>query len=81
MKLNLTTLKQRRIELTLRFAQNCLKSEKIKKNLFSRNKTNDIKSRHTEKYKIPFVNTNRAKNSGLTEMRRQLNEHHKTVDT
>ena len=35
MKLNLITLKQRRIELTLRFALNCLKSE-IFKNLFSR---------------------------------------------
>ena len=78
-KLNLTTLKQRRQDLTLRFAQNCLKSEKFK-TLFPENDTHQIKTRHNEKFKIPFLNTNRAKNSGLTEMKRQLNEHHETVN-
>ena len=78
-KLNLTTLKQRRQDLTLRFAQHCLKSEKFK-TLFPENDTHHINTRHKKKFKIPFPNTNRAQNSGVTKMKRQLNEHYKNVD-
>ena len=76
LKLNIPTLEERRKELSLKFAKDCLKNVKFQ-NLFPKNSTKEITTRHTEQFKVPLCHTNRMKNSGLTEMKYQLNEHNK----
>ena len=74
LKLNIPTLDERRKELSLKFAKDCLKNEKFQ-NLFPKNCDREITTRHTEQYKVPFCHTNRMQNFALTEMKYQLNEH------
>ena len=66
MKLNLQSLQERRKDLTLKFAQDCLKNTRFKR-LFPEN-TQNIETRSREKYKVPFYNTERMKQSAITQM-------------
>ena len=79
--LNLQTLEDRRIELSLKFAKKCLTNCKFK-DLFPENKTHWYQTRHKEKYTVPFCNTERIKQSGIMNMIHQLNsDHDKTRNT
>ena len=66
------SLSDRRLKLTLKFAQKCTKDEKTV-HMFP---LNDIKTtRMQEKYKVPHTYTERLKNSAIPQMARQLNKH------
>lgn len=67
---NITTLRERRIKLTDKFAFKCLQSERFKK-WFPLNET--ARGRQAEKYKEFFAKCDRLKNSPLYYMRRRLN--------
>ena len=71
MKLNLQSLEQRREELCLNFAKNCIKNEKLT-DLFPENeKQYDL--RNTEKYKVLHANTERLRKSSVIHMQNLLN--------
>ena len=73
-QLNLETLEERRQSLTLKFAKDCIKNEKFKY-MFPENKYPDkLTTRYQEKYKVPFANTVRMKNSSIVHMINQLNQ-------
>ena len=75
--LKLDTLERRREKLCLRFAQNCLKTEKVK-NLFPLNNSkHKMNLRNKRKYKTNKQNTKRYKNSALPYMRKLLNNEHR----
>ena len=79
--LNLQTLTERRNELSLKFAKNSTKHEKMK-HIFPENKTHVIKTRQHEKYKVNHANTNRMKHSSVISMQHMLNQDHmKNEDT
>ena len=62
-KLNIETLDQRRERLCLRFAQNCLKNEKVS-NLFPKKKNmHQMRKRKTKKFKVNKTNTKRYQRS------------------
>ena len=65
--LNLQNLSDRRDMLSLSFAKNCLKYDKIK-DMFPVD--ND---RNVDKYKVHFASTGRLLNSAIPQMQRQLN--------
>ena len=69
LKLNFSTLEERRKEV-------CLKNKKFE-NLFPKNITRKLTTGNNTQFKVTFGNTNRMQNSGLTEMKYQLNEHNK----
>ena len=72
--LKLDTLEKRRELLCLRFAKNCIKTEKVK-NLFPLNISKHVmKMRKQKKYKTNKQNTNRLKKSALPYMRKLLND-------
>jgi hypothetical protein len=72
--LKLDTLEKRRELLCLRFAKNCIKTEKVK-NLFPLNiSKHAMKKRKQKKYKTNKQNTNRLKKSALPYMRKLLND-------
>ena len=73
--LNLKTLSERRNELSLSFAKQSTKHEKMKY-LFPENKTNEMNTRQHEKYKVNHANTNRMKNSAVITMQNMLNKDH-----
>ena len=65
------TLSERRNEISLKFAKNCLKNEKVK-NFFPIN--NKIKrTRHSENFKVNFASTKRYGNSTIPALQRLLN--------
>ena len=69
--LNMKTLSQRRDQMSLKFAKNCLKNEKVK-NFFPIN--NIIKrTRNPEKFKVNFARTKRYENSTIPTLQRMLN--------
>ena len=73
--LRLKSLKDRREDLCLRFAKNCLKIEKFKK-LFPLNKREHCMSvRNSEKFLIEKYGSVRYRDSALPFMKRLLNKH------
>ena len=71
--LQLDTLKKRRDILSLRFAKNCLKNEKMKQ-LFPIKKSNhDMKIRNIRKFQTKRINTKRYEKSALPFMTKMLN--------
>ena len=72
--LKLDTHEKRRELLCLRFAKDCIKTEKVK-NLFPLNiSKHAMKKRKQKKYKTNKQNTNRLKKSALPYMRKLLND-------
>ena len=55
LQLNLQTLEQRRQDLSLKFANDCLKNDKLK-SLFKEN-PNHSNTRHSEKFDVPLCHT------------------------
>ena len=76
-ELNLPTLKERREILCARFATKYLLNKKSN-NMFKLNtSTNNMKLRHTKKFKETNTKTNRLYNSAIPYMERMLNSQHK----
>ena len=73
-QLNLQTLEQRRQDLSLKFANDCTKQDKFK-SLFPENIDHRI-TRHSEKFQVPFSNTDRMRKSSIVNMKNQLNIEH-----
>ena len=71
--LNLDTLDQRREKLCLKFAKQCLKTEKVKKFFPLENTKHGMKTRKKRKFKISKQNTKRYQNSAIPFMRKLLN--------
>ena len=73
LKVDLDKLSERRENLCLKFAKNCLKSEKTK-DLFKMNeKTHNMEVRNTEIFQVNHANTGRLKDSPIPYMQRLLN--------
>ena len=71
LKLNLQSLEQRRKELCLNFAKNCIKYEKLT-DLFPKNENlHDL--RNPEKYNVLHANTERLRESSVIYMQNLLN--------
>ena len=76
-KLGLETLSNRREYLCLSFAQKCVKNKRTE-HMFPKNtKQHEMKTRHEEKYRVSFANTNRMKNSPIIYMQKLLNANEK----
>ena len=71
MKLNLQSLEERREELCLKFAKNCIKNNKLT-DLFPENE-NQHCLRNPEKYNVLHAYTERLKNSSIIYMQNLLN--------
>ena len=71
--LNMKTLDQRRLDLSLKFAKSCLKNEKVK-NFFPLNLKNVKNTRNHESFKVNFANRKRYKNSTIPSMQTMLND-------
>ena len=78
LKLNLQTLEERRKKLSLKFAKKCLSNDKFR-DLFPKNETIGVETRHKEKYKVPFCHTERMRQSALITMKHQLNAEHRNI--
>ena len=72
--LELQTLKERREELCLKFAQKCLSNPKMKVLFPPNNRTHDMKPRSLEHFQILFANTERLKRSPIIYMQTLLNK-------
>jgi hypothetical protein len=70
--MSMDTLKKRREDLCLKFAQKCTEHEKFK-NMFPKNKIKR-NSRRGEKYKVTHARTERFKKSAIIYMQNMLNE-------
>ena len=76
LKVNLHTLEERRETLSLKFAKDCIKYNKLK-DLFPENsKDHCMQTRHQEKYKVLHANTDRLKTSSIIQMQNLLNKEH-----
>ena len=71
-KLGIQKLSNRRNELCLKFAKNCLENEKTK-HMFPQNK-NKTGRKVKEKFKVQFARTERLKQSSIPFMQRLLNQ-------
>ena len=71
-KIGLQTLDERREEICLNFARKCVKNEQFKQ-MFPLNKQTNMKTRHKEKYKVQFANTDRLQKSPIIYMQKLLN--------
>ena len=69
--LNMKTLSKRRKEMSLKFAKNCLKIEKVK-SFFPINNLKKI-TRNPEKFKVNFAKTKRYGSSTIPTLQRLLN--------
>ena len=69
--LNLDTLDERRRKMFLKFAQNCLKNEKVK-SMFSKHK---MELRKTNKFEINKQRTRRYQKSAIPYMQELLNNY------
>ena len=69
--LNLDTLDERRRKMCLKFAQNCLKKEKVK-SMFSKHK---MELRKTNKFEINKLRTRRYQKSAIPYMQELLNNY------
>ena len=75
--LNLQTLEQRRNELSLNFAKNCIKND-VSSNLFPINNTDHpMKTRYHKMFKVLKANTDRLQKSSVIQMQHLLNSDHK----
>ena len=73
-KLGLVTLEERREQMCLKFAKQCLKLDKMKQ-FFPRNKNGHVMSiRSSEFFKVPKCQTERFKRSAIPSMIRLLKE-------
>ena len=73
-KLKIETLDQRREQLCLKFAQNCLKNEKVR-NFFPKKKNiHQMKKRKGQQFVINKTNTKRYKRSAIPYMQNLLND-------
>ena len=72
LKLSLESLQERREELSLRFAKNCIKNPKFE-NLFPTNSI-EQRTRNHEQFHIPHCNTERMRQSSIVQMAHQLNK-------
>ena len=70
------TLKQRRLDLSLKFAKNCLKTDKVRK-FFPLNKNNIKNTRNHEMFKVNFAHRKRYQNSTIPSMQVILNNDEK----
>ena len=66
------SLQNRREYLSLKFAKNCLKNEKIK-NFFPINQNNIKRTRNHELFKVNFANRKRYASSVIPTLQRKLN--------
>ena len=74
-KLGLATLEERREQMCLKFAKQCLRLDKMK-GLFPKNQSDHaMKKRNTEFYKVVKANTERFKKSSIPAMIRLLNDY------
>ena len=69
--LNMKTLSKRRKDMSLKFAKNCLKNDKVK-SFFPINELKRI-TRNPEKFKVNFAKTKRYGNSTIPTLQRLLN--------
>ena len=72
-KINLESLKKRREEICINFAEKCLKNEKTKKMFPLRKKEHPMEKKHEEEYIVHHANTERFKKSSILYMQRLLN--------
>ena len=73
-ELNLPTLKERRNDLSLKFANKCLKQEKTK-HIFQRNsKIHKMTLRKKDTFKVKNARTERLRKSSILHMTRQINK-------
>ena len=70
---NLELLRDRRQELSLKFAIKCLKSTRTNEMFPKREKEHLMQNRNSEKYEVQSAKTNRLKNSAIPYMQRLLN--------
>ena len=74
-ELNITTLKQRRDNISVNFAIKCLTSKNTK-DIFKRNMAKHrMKLRSMDYFNFKHCRTNRMKNSAIINMTKQLNNH------
>ena len=71
--LNIESLQKRREVLTLKFAKNGIKLNNLKDLLPEQENLRNIETRHQDKYKVNFANTDRLKNSSIISMQNLLN--------
>ena len=74
--LNMKTLDQRRLDLSLKFAKSCLKNEKVK-NFFPLNLKNVKNTRNHEIFKVNFAHRKIYQNSTMPSMQVLLNNDEK----
>ena len=72
--LNLVTLKQRRELFCLKFAKNCVNSDKVKNLIPLKKSQHKMKKRKQKKFKTTRSKTKRMQKSALPFMRKLLNE-------
>ena len=72
--LDRSTLEERRNELSLTFAQKCLKNPKMKGLFPPNNRTHDMTPRHHEHFQVFRPNTERMKKSPIISLQKLLNE-------
>ena len=70
---NLENLESRREYLCKKFAEKCLKNEKVKNMFKPRIKIHKMETREEEGFDVKFANTGRLKNSAIPYMQRILN--------
>ena len=70
----LSTLAERRTQLSHRFAVKCTQNEKTKHMFPPNTKHTNVSTRSSEKYLVPFAYHERLKNSAIPAMARQLNK-------
>ena len=76
-KIGLVTLEERREQMCLKFAKECLKLEKMKK-LFPKNESNHLmQKRCPEFYQVVKAQTERFRKSAIPSMIRMLNSYQK----
>ena len=71
--LNIESLQERREIMTLKFAKNGIKYNNLKDLLPEQENLRNIETRHQDKYKVNFANTDRLKNSSIISMQNLLN--------
>ena len=72
LKLNLTTLEERRSTLNLKFAQNSIKNQNMR-HIFMKKKEKCYNTRNQEKYEVFHANTERKQKFSVIQMQHQLN--------
>ena len=72
--MNLDTLEERRVKLSLTFAKNCKKIIQTRDLFKHREKTHNMELRDSENYHVNNSNTQRYQNSVVPYMQRLLNK-------